>query len=139
MEFVKFIFGTAMIGLALFYARPIMNESAFYLIFGSATVLISSYFGAFLPNEKLSGLGKLRKGSMVAMFLVPQYGLPAVIVFSVLQNMAACLYNVSYLIDVLDNMGQEMVQINLLDSNSSALITVPESARFKYVVMPMRL
>jgi DNA polymerase-3 subunit beta len=43
------------------------------------------------------------------------------------------------LIDVLANMGQEMVQINLLDSNSSALITVPESARFKYVVMPMRL
>ncbi|MCZ2106668.1 MAG: DNA polymerase III subunit beta, partial [Burkholderiales bacterium] len=48
-------------------------------------------------------------------------------------------FNVSYLIDVLANMGQEMVQINLLDSNSSALITVPESARFKYVVMPMRL
>ena len=48
-------------------------------------------------------------------------------------------FNVSYLIDVLANMGQEMVQINLLDSNSSALMTVPESARFKYVVMPMRL
>ncbi len=40
-------------------------------------------------------------------------------------------FNVSYLIDVLANMGQEMVQIDLLDSNSSALVTMPENARFQ--------
>jgi DNA polymerase-3 subunit beta len=27
----------------------------------------------------------------------------------------------------------------LADSNSSALITIPENATFKYVVMPMRI
>ena len=32
-----------------------------------------------------------------------------------------------------------LLQMHELDGNSSALITVPESARFKYVVMPMRL
>ena len=48
-------------------------------------------------------------------------------------------FNVTYLIDVLANMGQEMVKVELQDTNSSALITVPDQAGFKYVVMPMRI
>ena len=48
-------------------------------------------------------------------------------------------FNVTYLIDVLNNMSQEMVRFDLPDSNSSALITMPDSDSFKYVVMPMRI
>jgi DNA polymerase-3 subunit beta len=48
-------------------------------------------------------------------------------------------FNVTYLIDALTNMGQEMVTVELQDTNSSALITVPDQAGFKYVVMPMRI
>jgi len=48
-------------------------------------------------------------------------------------------FNVSYLIDALANMSQDMVKIELQDANSSALITNPENAAFKYVVMPMRI
>jgi DNA polymerase-3 subunit beta len=48
-------------------------------------------------------------------------------------------FNVTYLIDALANMGQEMVTVELQDTNSSALITVPDQAGFKYVVMPMRI
>ena len=48
-------------------------------------------------------------------------------------------FNVTYLIDALANLSQEMVKIELQDGNSSALITVPEHAGFKYVVMPMRI
>lgn len=48
-------------------------------------------------------------------------------------------FNVTYLMDALANMSQEMVKIELQDTNSSALITVPEEAGFKYVVMPMRI
>ena len=48
-------------------------------------------------------------------------------------------FNVTYIIDVLTNMGQDMVRIDLADANSSALITIPENAQFKYVVMPMRI
>ena len=36
-------------------------------------------------------------------------------------------------------MSAEMVKIELQDTNSSALITVPDLAGFKYVVMPMRI
>ena len=48
-------------------------------------------------------------------------------------------FNVTYLIDALANMAQEMVRIELSDSNSSALLTIPDNATFKYVVMPMRI
>jgi DNA polymerase-3 subunit beta len=48
-------------------------------------------------------------------------------------------FNVTYLIDALSNMNVEMIKMELQDTNSSALITVPEQAGFKYVVMPMRI
>jgi DNA polymerase-3 subunit beta len=48
-------------------------------------------------------------------------------------------FNVTYLVDALANMSQEMVKLELQDANSSALITIPEQAGFKYVVMPMRI
>ena len=48
-------------------------------------------------------------------------------------------FNVTYLIDALASMQQEMVKISLADGNSSALLTLPDSDNFKYVVMPMRI
>jgi DNA polymerase-3 subunit beta len=48
-------------------------------------------------------------------------------------------FNVTYLIDALANMDQEMVKLELADANSSALLTIPDNASFKYVVMPMRI
>ena len=48
-------------------------------------------------------------------------------------------FNVTYLIDALSNMSQDMVKLELQDSNNSALLTNPENNAFKYVVMPMRI
>ena len=48
-------------------------------------------------------------------------------------------FNVTYLLDELNNLKGENVNIALGDANSSALITVPENVDFKYVVMPMRI
>ena len=48
-------------------------------------------------------------------------------------------FNVTYLIDALANMSVDMVKIELQDTNSSALMSVPEMPGFKYVVMPMRI
>ncbi|MCB8746280.1 DNA polymerase III subunit beta [Rhodoferax sp. U2-2l] len=48
-------------------------------------------------------------------------------------------FNVTYLIDALANMSQEMIKIELSDGNSSALLTIPDNDQFKYVVMPMRI
>jgi DNA polymerase-3 subunit beta len=48
-------------------------------------------------------------------------------------------FNVTYLIDVLNNTQQEKVNFAFADANSSCLITVPEDNQYKYVVMPMRI
>ncbi len=48
-------------------------------------------------------------------------------------------FNVSYLLDVLNNLKTEQVTVAVGDSNSSALITLPDNDDFKYVVMPMRI
>ena len=48
-------------------------------------------------------------------------------------------FNITYLIDALANMNQEMVRLELQDSSASALFTIPDNASFKYVVMPMRI
>jgi DNA polymerase-3 subunit beta len=48
-------------------------------------------------------------------------------------------FNVTYLMDALANIPQEMVRLELQDSQASALLTVPEQPGFKYVVMPMRI
>ena len=48
-------------------------------------------------------------------------------------------FNVTYLLDVLNNLKTDNVSISLGDANSSALITIPDNNDFKYVVMPMRI
>ncbi len=48
-------------------------------------------------------------------------------------------FNVSYLLDVLNNVHTDEVQWSFNDASSSALITVPGNDRFKYVIMPMRI
>ena len=48
-------------------------------------------------------------------------------------------FNVNYLLDVLNNVSAESIELRLADSNSSALLMLPENNRFKYVVMPMRI
>jgi thiol:disulfide interchange protein DsbD len=71
MDGVKFVFGTAMIGMALFYIEPIIPDSAFYLLFGLSAILISSSFGAFEAMENLTTIPlRIRKGLMVLGFIL---------------------------------------------------------------------
>jgi len=48
-------------------------------------------------------------------------------------------FNVTYLLDVLNNLSTEQIDCAFGDANSSALITIPGDLDFKYVVMPMRI
>ncbi len=48
-------------------------------------------------------------------------------------------FNVTYLIDVLNNTNSEQATFSFADANSSCLITVPNNVDYKYVVMPMRI
>ena len=48
-------------------------------------------------------------------------------------------FNVTYMIDVLNNVGSENVVFSFADANSSCLVTVENDSDYKYVVMPMRI
>ncbi len=48
-------------------------------------------------------------------------------------------FNVTYLLDVLNNIKSDQITIELGDANSSALISIPDNPGFRYVVMPMRI
>jgi DNA polymerase-3 subunit beta len=48
-------------------------------------------------------------------------------------------FNINYLLDVLQNLGNDQVQMAFGDANSSALVTVRDRDDYKYVVMPMRI
>ncbi len=48
-------------------------------------------------------------------------------------------FNITYLLDVLNNVDNERVDCAFGDANSSMLITLPERSDYRYVVMPMRI
>ena len=48
-------------------------------------------------------------------------------------------FNVTYMIDVLNNVNCDSVTFSFADANSSCLVTVADDETYKYVVMPMRI
>lgn len=48
-------------------------------------------------------------------------------------------FNVSYLLDALNQLDNEVVDCHFGDANSSMLMTIPGDAGYKYVIMPMRI
>jgi DNA polymerase-3 subunit beta len=123
------------------YNRVIPKNHKNIITLGRATLLASLQRTAILTSEKFKGVrlniepGTLRVASNNAEQeeavdeLDIDYGGEAIEIG----------FNVTYLIDALANMNQDMVKIELADSNSSALLTIPDDAAFKYVVMPMRI
>jgi DNA polymerase-3 subunit beta len=48
-------------------------------------------------------------------------------------------FNITYLLDVLNNVGSSEIDCAFGDANSSMLITLPDRTDYRYVVMPMRI
>ncbi len=48
-------------------------------------------------------------------------------------------FNVTYLLDVLNNIASDQVTCGFGDASSSVLVTIAERPEFRYVVMPMRI
>ena len=113
------------------YNRVILKNHKNAVVLGRAPLLASLQRAAILTSEKFKGvrvnieparahrLQQCRAGRGQGELEV-DYGGDAIEIG----------FNVTYLIDALTNMSQEMIKIELQDTNSSALITVPEQAGF---------
>lgn len=123
------------------YNRVIPKAHKNAVVLGRAPLLASLQRAAILTSEKFKGVriniepGLLRIASSNA----EQEEAKEEIEIDYNGDTIEIGFNVTYLIDALTNMSQEMVKVELQDTNSSALITVPEQTGFKYVVMPMRI
>ena len=123
------------------YNRVIPKGHKNHVTLGRAPLLASLQRAAILTSEKFKGVrlnvepGLLRIASSNA----EQEEAKEEIEIDYAGDAIEIGFNVTYLMDALANMGQEMVSVALQDANSSALITVPEHSGFKYVVMPMRI
>jgi DNA polymerase-3 subunit beta len=123
------------------YNRVIPKNHKNSVILGRQPLLSSLQRAAILTSEKFKGVrvnlepGALRIASSNAEQeeakeeLEIDYGGDAIEIG----------FNVTYLMDALNNIDHDMVKLELQDGNSSALITVPDQPGFKYVVMPMRI
>ncbi len=123
------------------YNRVIPKNHKNIVLLGRQTLLASLQRTAILTSEKFKGVrlnvdpGSLRVASNNA----EQEEATDEIDIDYSGESIEIGFNVTYLIDVLSNMTQDMVKIELADSNNSALFTIPDDKGFKYVVMPMRI
>src|SRR5215207_5188851 len=123
------------------YNRVIPKNHKNHVTLGRAPLLASLQRAAILTSEKFKGVRvNIEPGTLrIASSNAEQEEAKEELEVDYAGDTIEIGFNVTYLIDALTNMGQEMVTVELQDTNSSALITVPEQAGFKYVVMPMRI
>jgi len=123
------------------YNRVIPKNHQNSIILGRTALLATLQRTAILTSEKFKGVRlNIDPGSLrVASSNAEQEEASDELEIDYSGDAIEIGFNVTYLIDVLTNMSQDMVQVDLADSNSSALITIPENTNFKYVVMPMRI
>ncbi len=123
------------------YNRVIPKNHKNAVTLGRAPLLASLQRAAILTSEKFKGVRiNIEPGTLrIASSNAEQEEAKEELEIDYAGDTIEIGFNVTYLIDALTNMGQDMVKLELQDTNSSALITVPEQAGFKYVVMPMRI
>jgi DNA polymerase-3 subunit beta len=123
------------------YNRVIPKNHKNIITLGRATLLASLQRTAILTSEKFKGVRlNIEPGTLrVASNNAEQEEAVDELDIDYVGDAIEIGFNVTYLIDALANMNQDMVKIELADSNSSALLTIPDDAAFKYVVMPMRI
>jgi thioredoxin:protein disulfide reductase len=68
MDGVKFVFGTTMVGMAIYYVAPVYPDWAVRALIGLALILIASAYGVFAPAP--TGSAQVKKGAAVAAFCI---------------------------------------------------------------------
>jgi len=123
------------------YNRVIPKNHKNKITLGRTTLLASLQRAAILTSDKFKGVRlNVEAGLMkIASSNAEQEEASEEIEIDYAGDAIDIGFNVNYLMDALANMTQDMVTVELQDSNSSALLTIPQQAGFKYVVMPMRI
>jgi len=123
------------------YRRVIPTAHRNSLTLGRAHLLAGLQRAAIMTSEKFRGVrlhlapGALRIAASNAQFEAADEDIEVDYAGDTLE----IGFNIGYLLDALTQADDEMVRVDLLDAQSSALFSFPDRVGFQYVVSPMRL
>jgi DNA polymerase-3 subunit beta len=105
------------------------------------TVLLAMQRASILSNEKYRGIRMVLSSNSLRLISTnsEQEEAEEELEVSYTGDSLDIGFNVTYLIDVLNNVTNPEVVFSFADANSSCLVTVPNDENYKYVVMPMRI
>jgi DNA polymerase III subunit beta len=123
------------------YHRVIPNNHQNNFTVNRIAILTSMQRASILSNEKYRGIRMVLSNNNLKLISTntEQEEAEEELEINYTQEPLDIGFNVTYLIDVLNNTQQEEVNFALADANSSCLVTVPKEDNYKYVVMPMRI
>ncbi len=123
------------------YSRviPVGHQNSFSV--NRITILLSMQRASILSNEKYRGIRMVLGNNSLKLISTNSEQEEAEEELEINYNKEPLDigFNVTYMIDVLNNVGSDEVIFSFADANSSCLVTVPEDSNYKYVVMPMRI
>ena len=123
------------------YNRVIPTGHAKRVLLARGDLLASLQRAAILSNEKFRGVRLVLAAGQLKIICTnsEQEEAEEELEISYKGEALDVGFNITYLLDVLQNMAMDRVEVAFGDANSSALVTVPERDDYKYVVMPMRI
>lgn len=123
------------------YERVIPQGNPKLVIAHRASLLSALQRAAILTNEKFRGLRVVLESGRVSIISTnaEQEEAQEELEVDYSGDNLELGFNVTYLLDVLNNVTDDTVEIHLNEPMSSALFTVPGNDHFKAVVMPMRI
>ncbi|MCL2524458.1 MAG: DNA polymerase III subunit beta [Betaproteobacteria bacterium] len=144
---VRFAFGSVVLVSKLIdgkfpdYERVVPTALRNHMTIGRQTLMQAMQRAAILTNEKFRGIRVVLGDNSLKLIAAnaEQEEAQEEIEVEYSGEGIDVGFNVSYLLDVLNNVHTDEVQWSFNDASSSALITVPGNERFKYVIMPMRI
>jgi len=144
---VRFVFGAIVLTTKIIdgkfpdYTRVIPSNYQKKFAIDRLLLLQSLQRAAILSNEKFRGVRWLVTGTSLRISCTnnEQEEAQEELEISYPGDAVDIGFNITYLLDVLNNVHTDSVECALADANSSMLVTVPEQRDFRYVVMPMRI
>ncbi|MCH9848758.1 MAG: DNA polymerase III subunit beta [Betaproteobacteria bacterium] len=123
------------------YHRVIPSSHGNTFTANRVEILTAMQRASILSNEKYRGIRMVLSENNIKLISTntEQEEAEEELEISYTQDSLDIGFNVTYLIDVLNNTQQENINFSFADANSSCLITIPEDNDYKYVVMPMRI
>jgi DNA polymerase-3 subunit beta len=118
---------------------PIGHQNSFTT--NRLDILLAMQRASILSNEKYRGIRMVLSKNLLKLISTnsDQEEAEEELEVSYIGDTLDIGFNVTYLIDVLNNTNSDQATFSFADANSSCLITIPNNTNYKYVVMPMRI